>query len=209
MQENEEEGKLGWEDEINGQGLTANTDWSWMEEVSSLIPHLTLSFSDSDWDLLTQVHVNIQKCTVWDVTDTGSSRQNVTMNSAAEALHKFNHSFLLLLLVTVINSRFSLRVKNRICTSKSLLTDSKKQVNFSCSKCPGILCVCLFTSVCVCVCAAMRMCVVAPLCSVNLGRCCLSEPSYGLMLSLMTEAVWSVTMCKLSEGRKGLPQSHI
>lgn len=47
--------------------------------------------------------------------------------------------------------------------------------------------------VCVCVCSSeylhAYMCVVAPLCSRNLGRCCLSEPCYGLMLSLMTEAV--------------------
>ncbi len=125
------------------------------------------------------------------MTDAGSSRQNVTMNSAAEALHKFNHSFLSLLLVTVINSKLSLKIKKKgSAPVKSLLSVSKKQVNVSCSKCPGI---CLFTILCVCIatrmCISSCVCVVAPLCSVNLGRCCLSEPCYGLMLSLVTEAV--------------------
>lgn len=108
----------------------------------SLLAALTRSFSDSFCDLFSRVHVNAQECSVWDVTDAGVSGPNITMNSAAEALHKSSLSFLSLLLVTVINSRLNLNVKNRKRTSKSLLTDcKKKKVNFSCPECSWV-CVC-------------------------------------------------------------------
>lgn len=50
----------------------------------------------------------------------------------------------------------------------------------------------------------MRACVASRLWSVNLGCCRISESCYSLMSSLLTEAVWSVTMCKLSERRHRL-----